>query len=261
MEFLYKLLVIPKAMRIGDFRNVFKFHAYSVNKRLFLTTAKLVRGLSDVAQLMYAKWIPAIEITLKEVGESNGLALGLGRRISINLNTLRKSPIVLSETITKVFWDICIKLKFSGDPRKFNDIFMYIAPSSGSSLLILNLPCKLIQMRFDVVSWCLEWNCCTFQKINDNSFKSTKYYNCFIQCFNHKPAPYPDTEVGSCEPRWALYDDSCFYSPPNTLDWESAKTECRNMFPGRSDLASIRSYEEQSFISGGCICYNILPNK
>ena len=34
---------------IGDFRNVFKFHAYSLNKRLFLTTAKLVRGLSDVA--------------------------------------------------------------------------------------------------------------------------------------------------------------------------------------------------------------------
>ena len=34
--------------KIGDFRNVFKFHAYSVNKR-FLTTAKLVRGLSDVA--------------------------------------------------------------------------------------------------------------------------------------------------------------------------------------------------------------------
>ena len=27
---------------IGDFRNVLKFHAYSVNKRLFLTTAKLV---------------------------------------------------------------------------------------------------------------------------------------------------------------------------------------------------------------------------
>ena len=35
--------------RIGDFRNVFKFHAYFVNKRLFLTTAKLVRGFSDVA--------------------------------------------------------------------------------------------------------------------------------------------------------------------------------------------------------------------
>ena len=35
---------------IGDFRNVlvFKFHAYSVNKRLFLT-AKLARGLPNVA--------------------------------------------------------------------------------------------------------------------------------------------------------------------------------------------------------------------
>ena len=32
---------------IGDFRNVFKFHAYSVNKRLFLTTTKLVWGSSD----------------------------------------------------------------------------------------------------------------------------------------------------------------------------------------------------------------------
>ena len=38
-----------KSVSIGDFRNVFKLHAYSVNKRLFSTTAKLVRGLSDVA--------------------------------------------------------------------------------------------------------------------------------------------------------------------------------------------------------------------
>ena len=27
--------------QVGDFRNVFKFEAYSANKRLFLTTAKL----------------------------------------------------------------------------------------------------------------------------------------------------------------------------------------------------------------------------
>ena len=56
---------------IGDFHNVFKFHAYSVNKRLFLMAAKLVRGLSDVAttNVIHAKWIPAIEITLKEAGE------------------------------------------------------------------------------------------------------------------------------------------------------------------------------------------------
>ena len=65
----------------GDFRNVFKFHAYSVSKRLFLATAKLVRGLSDVATTnVHAKWIPAIEITLKEAGEWNGWSLGLGRR-------------------------------------------------------------------------------------------------------------------------------------------------------------------------------------
>ena len=39
---------LEKDLAIGDFHNVFKFHAYSVNKRS-LTTAKLVRGLSDVA--------------------------------------------------------------------------------------------------------------------------------------------------------------------------------------------------------------------
>ena len=41
--------ILASPWRIGDFRNVFKFHAYSVNERLFLTTTKLVRGLSDVA--------------------------------------------------------------------------------------------------------------------------------------------------------------------------------------------------------------------
>ena len=35
--------------RIGQFCNVFKFYAYSVYKRLFLTTAKLARGLPDLA--------------------------------------------------------------------------------------------------------------------------------------------------------------------------------------------------------------------
>ena len=37
---------VLSVVSIGDFRNVFKFHAFSVNKR-FLTTAKLVRGLSE----------------------------------------------------------------------------------------------------------------------------------------------------------------------------------------------------------------------
>ena len=35
--------------RIDEFRNVFKFHAYSVNKRVFLKTAKLAGGLPDLA--------------------------------------------------------------------------------------------------------------------------------------------------------------------------------------------------------------------
>ena len=37
---------------------------------------------------------------------------------------------------------------------------------------------KLILRRFEVVSWCLEWECCTFWKIERNSFKSinSRYY-------------------------------------------------------------------------------------
>ena len=42
----FKILIIVSDKTIGDFGNVFTFHAYSVNKRLFLTT---VRGLSDIA--------------------------------------------------------------------------------------------------------------------------------------------------------------------------------------------------------------------
>ena len=36
-------------MSVGDSCNVFKFHAYSVNKRLFVITAKLAGGLPDLA--------------------------------------------------------------------------------------------------------------------------------------------------------------------------------------------------------------------
>ena len=42
--------------------------------------------------------------------------------------------------------------------------FMFIAPSSDHSLLTLNLPFKVILRRFEVVFWCLECECCTFQK-------------------------------------------------------------------------------------------------
>ena len=50
---------------------------------------------------------------------------------------------------------------------------MYIAPSSGHEWLNLKLPFKFILRSFEVVFWCLEWECCTFWKIDGNSFKST----------------------------------------------------------------------------------------
>ena len=57
---------------IGDFHNVSKFQEYPVNKWLFLTITKLAGACLTSQQLMYAKWIPATEITLKKAGEWNG---------------------------------------------------------------------------------------------------------------------------------------------------------------------------------------------
>ena len=61
---------------------------------------------------------------------------------------------------------------FQMPPQNFTRV-MYIAPSSGHIFLKLNMPFKLILRRFEVVFWCLEWECCTFWKIDGNSFKST----------------------------------------------------------------------------------------
>ena len=72
-----------------------------------------------------------------------------------------------------IFWENCIKLTFSGCPRKFSHRVMYIAPSSGHISLNINMPFKLILRRFEVVFWCLEWECCTFWKTDGYSFKST----------------------------------------------------------------------------------------
>ena len=71
--------------------------------------------------------------------------------------------IVLSETI-----HILRKLKnikFLGCSRKFYHRFMYIPPSSGEPLPSVNLPFKWIVRRFEVVFWCLEWECCTFERL------------------------------------------------------------------------------------------------
>ena len=80
--------------------------------------------------------------------------------------------IVFSETIN-ILSKLHIKLTFLGCPRKFYHRVMYIAPSSGHISLNCNMPLKLILRRFEVVFSCLEWECCTFWKIDGNSFKST----------------------------------------------------------------------------------------
>ena len=46
---------------------------------------------------------------------------------------------------------------------------------------------KLILRRFEVVFWCLEWECCTFWKIDGNSFKSTNWLFIWGMASNHEP--------------------------------------------------------------------------
>ena len=75
-----------------------------------------------------------------------------------------------------IFWENCIKLKFLGiwdTPENFT-IDLCIRPSSGHILWNLYLSFKLILRRFEVVFWCLEWECCPFWKTDWNSSKSTK---------------------------------------------------------------------------------------
>ena len=59
-----------------------------------------------------------------------------------------------------------------GGPREFYLGFMYTAQSSDHSLLTLSQHFKVNLRRFEVDIWCLEWECCTFQKIGvKNSFQ------------------------------------------------------------------------------------------
>ena len=53
---------------------------------------------------------------------------------------------------------------------------MNIAPSRGHILLNLNLPFKLILRRFEVVFWCVEWEWCTFWKIDQWKFIQIHQY-------------------------------------------------------------------------------------
>ena len=97
--------------------------------------------------------------------------MGLVYRV---VRVLKALWIFLSETIN--FLRKLHKTNFFGMPLQFYHRVMYIAPSSGHISLNLNMPFKLILRRFEVIFWCLEWECCTFWKIDGNSFKFHQYY-------------------------------------------------------------------------------------
>ena len=78
---------------------------------------------------------------------------------------------------SKVLWHICKHSKFPLISIPSCHMFICIAPSSDHPLLTLNLPFIVILSRFEGIFWCLAWECCTFQKIYENSFKFHLYYS------------------------------------------------------------------------------------
>ena len=93
--------------RIGEFHNVFKWYAYSVNKR-FLTTAKLVRSLwhSDVATTNVCKvgTIKRNHIERSRWTKWKWLITGLRLKKYplMWIKSLRKSPLTRSSQMRKV---------------------------------------------------------------------------------------------------------------------------------------------------------------
>ena len=76
------VLVQCMTLPIGEFRNVFKFDANSVNKRMLLTTAKLARGLPDLATINACKMNSSNRNHIERsraLGEGNGSSLGISR--------------------------------------------------------------------------------------------------------------------------------------------------------------------------------------
>ena len=52
-----------------------------------------------------------------------------------------------------------------GGRQKFYHRFMYIASPSHYSWLTLNMPFRVILRRFEVVFWCIEWECWLFKRL------------------------------------------------------------------------------------------------
>ena len=74
------------------------------------------------------------------------------------------------------------KQTYGGGCQLFYHRYKFIAPSIGHSLLTLNLSFQVILRRSELVFWCLEWEYCTFWKVDENSFKPTNTILC--KCHN-----------------------------------------------------------------------------
>ena len=82
-----------------------------------------------------------------------------------------------------IFWENRMKPTFSGCPQKCYHRVMYTASSSCHKLVNLNLPFELILRMFEVVFWCLEWECSTFWKIGGNFIQVHQYqYYTMVLC-------------------------------------------------------------------------------
>ena len=84
--------------------------------------------------------------------------------------------IVLSETIN-ILRNLQKTNIFRMPPRILSYVYVHVAPSSDPFIgdpQSLSLPFKVILnlRRFEVIFWCLEWECCTFQTTVDNSNRS-----------------------------------------------------------------------------------------
>ena len=85
--------------------------------------------------------------------------------------------IVLSATINILKKKKATTTTKSGFPQRFCHWFMYIAPSSGHSMMNQNFPFKLILRRFEVVFWCLGWEYRTvYRLMKIHSNPPVQYY-------------------------------------------------------------------------------------
>ena len=96
----------------------------------------------------------------------------------LQLNSAFIAPIMVKDFEKLATTTRKTHLNLSGVGDKFPYRFMFIASSSDCSLLTLNMPFKVILRRSDeVVFSCLNRECWTSQKIDENSFKSTNGFN------------------------------------------------------------------------------------